>query len=83
MGRRIGKPNGKPFAFKPGRRTKYQTIKRRELEQFKVLHEVLVAKEKQLPIDDDLFDKIGRKLGVGGKTEVKRLYAAARSEIFR
>lgn len=34
------------------------------------------ARERGEPIDDRLFDKIGRALGVGGKTSVKKAYRA-------
>jgi hypothetical protein len=33
------------------------------------------------PINDELFEKVGRELGIGGKTEVKNLYKAAKAEI--
>ena len=36
----------------------------------------LVAKAKAdgVPVDDDLFAKVGSELGIGGKTLVKELY---------
>lgn len=75
----FGKPNGKAFAFKPGRRTKRRSVMQREARKYEVWNEILLASQEGRSIDDNLFDEIGRKLGVGGKTEVKRLYAAAQS----
>ena len=39
---------------------------------------VLVAKSNGQPIDNDLFETIGRELGVGGSTKVKDLYSLLR-----
>jgi hypothetical protein len=36
---------------------------------------VLVAKSNGQPIDNQLFEAIGRKLGIGGSTKVKELYS--------
>lgn len=36
------------------------------------------ARRNRKPIDDRLFDKIGRQLGVGGRTQVKKFYRAWR-----
>ena len=36
---------------------------------------VLVAKNTGQPIDNQLFEEIGRKLGIGGSTKVKGLYS--------
>jgi hypothetical protein len=47
----------------------------------RVLHAVLKASAKGEPIDDLLFERVGKKLGIGGKTKVKELYRLARDEL--
>jgi len=76
----FGKPNGKPCPFKPGRKTPYQRRLRNQNRRNDVLWKVFYASQGGQPIDDTLFSEIGRELGIGGKTEVKRLYAAAHKE---
>ena len=51
--------------------------------KYRVLHEVLKAGAKGEPIDDLLFGRVGKKLGIGGKTKVKELYGLAREELSR
>jgi len=74
----FGKPNGKPCPFKPGRRTAYQHKRHQEMFSDRIAWAVYEASKRGRPIDDTLFSEIGRKLGVGGKTTVKRLYALGR-----
>jgi hypothetical protein len=73
----FGKPNGKPCPFKPGRKTTLQRKIRNWQLRDDVLWKVVDASENGRPIDNTLFSEIGRELGIGGKTEVKRLYAVA------
>jgi hypothetical protein len=40
----------------------------------KVWGAVAEAKGRKVPIDDKLFEKIGRDLGLGGKTKVREFY---------
>src|SRR5262249_21817229 len=47
----------------------------------RVFHEVLKASAKGDPIEDLLFGRVGKKLGIGGKTKVKELYRLARDEL--
>src|SRR5262249_12243065 len=76
----FGKPNGKSHPFKPGRRTPLSEKLRRERIASYVGDEVLKARHQGRAIDNELFDEIGRELGVGGRTEVKRLYKMAKEE---
>jgi hypothetical protein len=46
----------------------------------KVATLVNAAKSSRQPIDNALFDSIGRSLGIGGRTLVKELYAAGRKK---
>jgi hypothetical protein len=45
--------------------------------------EILVAQSKGEAIDDLLFERIGKKFGIGGKTKVKKIYKAASDELGR
>jgi hypothetical protein len=48
-----------------------------------VLAEVVGAHAKGCPIDDLLFERIGREMKIGGKTKVKELYRLALDELER
>jgi hypothetical protein len=41
----------------------------------KILDAIAEAKAKGEPIGDDLFERIGRELGIGGHTKVGQIYA--------
>jgi hypothetical protein len=45
-------------------------------EQLKDIERLVHEARGNRPIDNDLFEEIGRKLGVGGSTKVKSLYSA-------
>jgi hypothetical protein len=47
----------------------------------KISSMVAAARSKGEPIDNALFEKIGRDLGLGGATRVKELYAVTRRKI--
>jgi hypothetical protein len=66
----FGKPPSKHSAFQ---RHKWML-------RGKVQAMVFGAHAKGRAIDDDLFEEIGLELGIGGRSEVKRLYAAAQEE---
>jgi len=66
---------GKPPTLKQARRVRDWDNKHR------VLHKVLKAGAKGESIDDLLFGRVGKKLGIGGKTKV--LYGLARDELSR
>jgi hypothetical protein len=64
-----------------GHPTRYGTMGRikREVEQgHAVLEEVERVKNEGRPLDDEEFNAIGKRLGVGGKTKVKDLLRDAR-----
>jgi hypothetical protein len=65
---------GKPHTPKKG--TRLLEWQRR----WHVFAEVQTAHSKGEAIDDLLFERIGKKLGIGGRTKAKDLYAAARDE---
>jgi hypothetical protein len=48
----------------------------RDLVAWFQVREKIEARPAGEPIDDELFEKIGRDLGIGGKSTVKRIYAA-------
>ena len=41
---------------------------------------ILVSKRNGQPIDNLLFEAIGRELGIGGSTKVKKLYSLLKDE---
>jgi hypothetical protein len=65
---------GKPHTPKKGRRVlEWQR-------RWHVYCEVQTAHYSGEAIDDLLFERIGKKMKIGGKTKVKNLYAAARDD---
>ena len=72
----FGKPNGKPCPFKPGRHTRHteQMIRRGKGIIDRVGDSIWFASQHGRAIDDKLFDEIGREEGIGGKTEVKKMW---------
>ena len=64
---------------KPSRRRK--NVSRKWMRKDEVFWKIVLSKEKGRVIDDKLFEEVGRELGIGGKTEVKRMYAAVRAEM--
>jgi hypothetical protein len=66
---------GKPHTPKKGQRLFEFHLRHR------VWAEVTNAHSKGEPIDDLLFERIGKKMKIGRKTKVKDLYAAARDEL--
>lgn len=60
---------------------KYRRKVRDEHFPWVIYESVKAATKDGRPIDDKLFEEIGRKLGVGGKTLVKELYAKARDGV--
>jgi hypothetical protein len=67
---------GKPS---PARKSVIQKWARRN----EVWAKIIELNHNGSPIDDRLFERVGRELGIGGKTETKRLYANVRDALER
>lgn len=65
---------GKPNTPKRGERVRNFQLR------WRVYSEILTARAKGESIDDLLFERVGKKLKIGGKTKVKELYRIVRDE---
>jgi len=66
---------------KPSRKRGH--VIRKWMRRHEVWAKITEASLRGSPKDDDLFSAVGIELQIGGKTEVKRLYAAAQKEYGR